>query len=354
VDVDIAGGYLIMDDATRALRKTCITGTDIATLWGVVPDKTIMDIWLEKTSKFEVNINNKRTRAGLLHERTLQEEYEALTGIKLYRPEFIKNGIYGGSLDALPVIDEKLTGEHMPEEIRNSALIGDFAYEGRKHMVMLDQLVVEFKTAEWDQYHHWGVAPHGNINRRYFLQCQWYMFITGRKVAHLYIMIGVSDFRLYIIPRHDEVIEASKKLADKFWEKYIIPNEMPPIDASKNMPLYLQKLHPTDNQVMVEANAEMLQKAVKLDEIKKTLKQLEAEEKTLENFFKFSIGENRGIQDQQFKCTWGKCKDTMDVDWKAAFMDEVQPTPEQLAEIEKRYEYVSRKGSRKFDFRWRG
>lgn len=339
-----------MDDATRALRKTCITGTDIATLWGVVPDKTIMDIWLEKTSKFEVQINNQRTRAGLLHERTLQEEYEVLTGIKVYRPEFIKDGIYGGSLDALPM---GLYGFLYNEPQKNIGEI-KFTWEGHEYSVNADELVVEFKTAEWDQYHHYGPPPYGSVNRRYFLQCQWYMFLTKRKVTHLFIMIGMSDFRLYIIPRHEEVIEASKKLADKFWEKYIIPNEMPPIDASKNMPRYLQQLHPTDNNTMLEANAEMLQKAVKLDEVRKSLKQLEEEKDKLENFFKFSIGENKGIQDQQFKCTWSKCKDTIDVDWKAMFMDTVQPTPEQLQELEKKYEYVSRKGSRKFDFRWRG
>lgn len=90
--------------------------------------------------------------------------------------------------------------------------------------IINNDTVLEIKTAKVRSMQEWN----NQVPMQYYLQCMWYMYVTGFKKAVLYAMIekikfdnSESDYFLktYEIDYDQEEIDYILKETDKFWEK---------------------------------------------------------------------------------------------------------------------------------------
>ena len=78
------------------------------------------------------------------------------------------------------------------------------------------------------------------------------MMITGAKICVFGVLIGGDDFRIYRVPRDDEVIVALRAREVAFWRDHVVTLKAPaPADAND-----IAFLYPRDAGTAVEASAE--------------------------------------------------------------------------------------------------
>lgn len=274
-----------MPDHIKKLRRSCVTGTDIAAIVGQNPRKTALDIWMEKKNGHEINLSGDRVEAGLRAEPMIAEWYTDKTGIELTTCDFIQKGIFGGSVDRIPV-DEKFK-----------------------------DLIVEIKTADGSRREFWGEEGTDEVPESYLIQCAWYLMLTERNRCDLAVLIGGNDFRIYTIYRNIELEKKLKFAAERFWARYITGDQTPKITDSDQFSRYLVEKYRKGNGVILEADSALYEKAKKLKETNDQIKSLEKVKHEIENEFKFLIGENEGIAGEGFKFLWPTCKDKTEIDY---------------------------------------
>lgn len=273
-----------MPDHIKELRRQCLTGTDMAAISGYDPWRTLVDVWMEKKKKIEVNSFNERMEAGLRAEEMISEWYTDVTGIELVKTNFIQNGIYGGSPDRISRDNTR---------------------------------IIELKTAGVDKYHLWGDEGTDQVPMNYLIQTVWYMLLTETAKADIAVLIGGNDFRIYTIQKNEALEAKLKKLADRFWEKYVLGREIPPLTGSENVKAYLQESYKKGNGNVLEATPDIREKAEKLVALEEQIAELEEQAKTIRNQFRFIIGENEGIKGENLWIPWSTVKGAEYVEWEA-------------------------------------
>jgi predicted phage-related endonuclease len=95
--------------------------------------------------------------------------------------------------------------------------------------------VLECKTAGSGD--GWGEPGTDDIPEPYLAQCAWYLAVTARSLAHVAVLIGGNDFRMYQVARNPDLEAAVLGRCRAFWFEHVLPQVPPdPItlaDASK-------------------------------------------------------------------------------------------------------------------------
>lgn len=220
---------------TAELRASGIGGSDIGVIFGVNKWKTPTKLWLEKRGLSEQQEESEAMHWGNVLEEPIRAEYVRRTGNAVYMPA---DTFRDGCLMANP-----------------DGLIGE---DG----------ILEIKTARTAE--GWGDENTEDIPPSYYLQVQHYLAVTGRKWAHVAVLIGGSDYRQYSIGRNEAVIESIREMASAFWtmvQDGIEPKPMTPDDV--------QALHPSDNGDKIEATPEIL---MIIDEYKGLIEHIKRDE----------------------------------------------------------------------------
>jgi putative phage-type endonuclease len=204
-------------------RTKFIGGSDIAAVLGISPWRTAVDLWLDKTTP-RADQPNAQTRRG--------------NRLEPYIVDMIRDE-YGYEIVAR---NQRYIDSEVPY----------FAAEIDAETVDAN---VEIKTVHPFKARDWGAEDTDQLPIHYVAQAQWGLGITGRKVCHVFPLIG-DDLRHHVVERDDETIEALRDKAAEFWTKYVEPKLRPPFDFANSLTLdTLRRLYPGTDGTSMEATA---------------------------------------------------------------------------------------------------
>lgn len=293
-------------------RRSGIGGSDISAILGLNPYKTPFQLWLDKTGRAEDEQRDpdaiERMHFGNVLEGVVAAEYSARTGHKVQR---INQQLQHPSLEiAVANIDRAVI------EPGKRARWDDAA--GR---VLGASHILECKTAHAMARHspEWGEAGSDEVPQSYWLQCMWYLGITGLPRADLAILFGGQKFVTYTIKRDDGVIADLLTEADAWWRKHVTA-DVPPDPHSEDEARQRWASHTAGKELIVDATvADAVQQ---LAEVKATIDELERQEQELRDTICTAIGDAESISYQGRKlATWKQNRPGSKTDWKAVASD---------------------------------
>ncbi len=265
-----------------ALRKTGIGGSDIAAIMGLNRYRGAHDVWEDKTSDtIQQEEPNQAIHFGILLEDVVAKEFSRRTGMKVQRVNAtIKDGIRIANIDRA-IVNPDISGN---VRFRDGALTTD--------------ALLECKTAGFHSAWRWGESheqyivgdmpsPPADMPLEYLAQIQWYMGITGCKVAYVAVLIGGQDFRIYKVDRDQDIIDHMFAEADAFWKNVEAKTPPTPTTAEE-----AAKTWPQDNGESVEADNDVAAAFGELVSMKAQAKGLAEQIAEKEDQIKMAIGEN--------------------------------------------------------------
>ncbi len=244
-------------------RRNGIGGSDIAAICGLSKWRTPIHVYLEKLG--EAPEENKSEAAE-----------------------------WGTRLE--PLIADKFASEHHEWAITEKKVIYCHP-EHRWALGNLDRMIIcpnrgrgilEIKTASEYLRHEWD---NGNIPDYYYVQLQWYLFVTGLEWGYFATLIGGNKYREYEVMRDEEIIEQLFRLASDFWHHHVLVRKIPPVDGSDASTALLNRLFP-EARISTALPLEGLEQIEEYIDKKNQVKQLEEQLSEIENRFKFMLGDH--------------------------------------------------------------
>jgi predicted phage-related endonuclease len=191
----------------------------------VSPYRSAVDVWLEKVNAgAALQQEVLPMRLGSFLEPFVVQEYERLTtnttsghDLTLHHPEHHE---LFGHVDRMATV-------HCG---RGDLETGPDSYEA----------VLECKTCSAFRASEWGPAWSDQVPAEYLAQCLWYLGLTGCDEAHLAVLLGNTDFRVYSIKRDIDVERHMFEQAHRFWVDHVLTRQ-PPSAQTRSQAL---SLHP--------------------------------------------------------------------------------------------------------------
>jgi putative phage-type endonuclease len=221
-----------MNNDFHTIRRTGIGGSDAGAILGLSPYKTPLDVYLEKVGEADSTEDTAATYWGRKLEDLVAEEYSVRTGRKVER------------------CNDTLRHPEAPHLIGH---VDRLVWDGGRPRVrgqIRTTRILECKTAGAHMADQWGPEGTDQIPEVYIAQVQHYLCVTGCEVADVAVLIGGRDFRVYEIPRDDELIMVMRQSLLEFWS--LVTLRVPPepttlADIAKRWP------RDTGGQVMADA-----------------------------------------------------------------------------------------------------
>ncbi len=256
-------------------RRNGIGGSDLSAICGISNWRTPVHVYLEKLGEAPED-------------------------------QFSEAAEWGTRLE--PLIADKFASEHPEWAITEKKVIYCHP-EHRWALGNLDRMIIcpnrgrgilEIKTAseylrqEWDN---------GNIPDYYYVQLQWYMFVTGLDWGYFATLIGGNKYREYEVIRDDELINQLLRLAYDFWHHYVLVGNCPPVDGSEASTKLLNRLYPEAENGTIIPLEEIIHIETYFDN-KRQLKVLESAITEFENRIKSLLGSHEIGIAGAYKVKW--------------------------------------------------
>lgn len=269
-----------------AVRNSGIGGSDAAVIVGKNPWKSAFELWTEKTGKVEPDdlSDNEAVYWGTVLEDLVAKRFEEVTGKKVRRCGTMAHDDYPYMLAN---VDRLVNGERAGLEIKTAN---------------------GFKAKAWEG---------DEIPDAYYLQCQWYLFVTGLEKWYIACLIGGQRFVWKEIPRNEDDIKALRNAAQFFWEVNVQTNVAPDLDGSDGTTEALGAMYnkPIDSSVVNLPSA--AQAAIEtLDQLAVTEKIIAEQKAQAQNVLKAQLGNFETGLFQNRKVTWKMTKGSTTVDSK--------------------------------------
>ena len=260
-------------EPVQGWRPWGIGGSDIGALLGLSPYRCAVDVWLEKvnTGGGAVPRPALPMRLGNFLEPFVVEEYERLTSNKtrrqvaaLHHPEHAE--LFGH-------VDRIATSNSTTEN--NSA------------QACGQDIVLECKTCSAFRANEWGPAWSDEVPAEYLAQCLWYLGLTGCEEAHLAVLLGNTDFRVYRIRRDRKIEGHMFMIAHRFWVDHVLTRQPPPPKTRAQA----QSLFPSPTpDLSRQAPAEALQAIKRIATLEAGIASAQSEIDRLRDSIALSIG----------------------------------------------------------------
>jgi putative phage-type endonuclease len=280
-------------DAPRQHRRPWgIGGSDIGAILGVSPYRSAAHVWAEKVreGKDGEAVGPLPMRLGIYLEPFVVQEYEALTG---------------------NTTRQQTATLHHPEYPELFGHVDRLATRTSQARVALD-VVLECKTCSAWRANEWGPAWSDQVPAEYLTQCLWYLGLTQCSEAHLAVLLGNTDFRVYRIQRDEELQRHMFEAAHRFWVEHVL-TETPPSVRTRNE---VEALHPAHEVGLAKEAADDTLEAIKhLHQLQAHIEELETES----NLIKDHIATTMGPAEQltwrgQTLATWKLGRETSRLD----------------------------------------
>ena len=205
------------------LRNSGLGGSDASVILGINPWKSALALWAEKTGELppEDLSGNQRVYWGQKNEANIAEWFSEQTGKKVIRRGMMRSCEHPWMLAS---VDREVVGE---------------------------KAGLEIKTAGVDQAKKW---QEDEVPDAYYLQCQWYMAVTGYDRWYIAVLIGGNEAKWKVIERNQEQIDVLIQEGEKFWN--MVQSKTPPApDGSKSAGEAIAAMHPGGRTETLELQA---------------------------------------------------------------------------------------------------
>ena len=192
-------------------RQKGVGGSDIASICGINPWHSALACYYDKTEKIpELEAENLPAELGIFLEPFIAVKFE----------KWLKEN---EDIDIV-IMKAPYIFQHPTNKIALANLDGHFF-----HPLKNEDVIVEYKTTSERNYTNWIDE---NIPDYYYLQIQWYLYVTDCKTCYLATLVGNNKFIVTVIERNDEVIEQINVKVDEFWKNFIEKKVAPAPDGS--------------------------------------------------------------------------------------------------------------------------
>ena len=239
---------MALTEEQRTERMRYIGGSDIAAIVGYNPFKNITDVYYDKTNKMQGK-TNKAIQLG----ENLEEHLVNIAAARL-GDEPIHNLVFTNEWRRAQV-DAWLPNR---KEVLEAKVVGIFN--------------PRFKPSEWGPEDTTQVPPY------YYLQVMWQIYLSNAKGGNLVALIGSGiGYRLYTIPRDDDLISELERHASDFWNNHVLmgvpPSQPASLDTYKSLPRERLKRVEIDTS-LVDDYLQVMEAAAEIDRRKDEVKAL--------------------------------------------------------------------------------
>ena len=258
-------------------RPCGIGGSDIGSIVGLSPYRSAVDVWLDKVGRVDESGDGAiHLRFGQHLEPFIASEYERVTGhVTHEHPRTVYHR------------DHPQLFAHVDRLVSTSAECV-VSPDGEVCATTL----LECKTASAFMSEQWGREWTDEVPAAYLAQCAWYMALTGCAEAHIAVLIGNSDFRVYRVLRDEELERSLINAALEFWDKNVLANVPPQPSTRKEV----AKLYPREVKGQeLEADDVLLAQLRQLGRAQRLLKRLEARSSEIGEALAVRMGEAERI-----------------------------------------------------------
>ncbi len=266
-------------------RQKGIGGSDIASVCGINTWKSALALWHEKTEKIEdEEKENLPAELGTFLEPFIQGRFEKW----IEKEEGVKIAVA-----SVPYILQ-----HKENNIALANLDGVFLHPDKL------ACLTEYKTTSEFFYKQWQDE---NLPDNYYLQVQWYLYVTGLEYCYLSFLVGNRKFAVLVIERNQEVIDEIVEKADYFWKTFVIPKVAPAPDGSFSSGEALKKMYPKEDEgkiIDVTGDGDIEHNFVKVDFVNEQIKGLKEELEVNKQAIKAKQGDNVILICGEKKATW--------------------------------------------------
>jgi len=253
-------------------RQKGIGGSDIASMLGINPFHSPLALYWDKVSEIEIDedMENIPAEAGIVLEPLIKRKM-----IKW----FIKNEGVKVEID-----DCKYILQHHENPLALANIDGMIIFPNN------ELCGAEYKTTNERNYKLW---EGDNLPDYYYLQVQWYLYVTGLTKWYLGFLIGLRKFDVKIIERNDEVIEQLVNQTKDFWEDFIIPRIPPSPDGSISSGQTIKRMYPEEEagKIIDITCIKNEDKMERLEIIKGQAKELKKEGDFIKQEFQVQMGD---------------------------------------------------------------
>lgn len=245
-------------------RKTGIGGSDCAAVLGLSKWSTPLDIYLSKIDPDSQPIEqNGAMKWGHILEPVIVKEYENVTNQKVEQPDKIfRNEKYNWLLANVDGI-------------------------------VSDKLLLEVKTTKFFN-ENWGEEGTDEIPQEYLIQVAHYCAVLDRQSVDIAALGSGSDFRIYHYERNKVLEEKIIELTHQFWYENVQKMTPPePVNNDDIIKLYRRG----DESKVLQAGSDIVDMVYAHKDMKKQIKTLEEQGKSLESKIKGAMKENAYLAD---------------------------------------------------------
>jgi putative phage-type endonuclease len=252
-------------------RTQFIGGSDIAAVMGASRWKTPLQLWSEKAGKVDPDdlSNNEAVQLGIELENFVAKKFERETGKKVRRAP-----------------DDYIHPDHSMFRCQVDRLVTG------TDEILEAKTCSAWKAKEWEGE---------NIPMEYILQVSWQLYITGRKVGWIAVLIGGQKFRYKRIEADPELFMRMEEAALQFWQ--MVKVGVPPLTMAEDNS-FIAKLYPYGDERMIEAHQDLIDAIDMLQQTKAEIIELEKTKKGIEARLKGVIGEHSGIETPKYSIKW--------------------------------------------------
>lgn len=203
-------------------RRNSIGGTDVAAICGLHPYVTAHDVYLSKIQETEKK-DVISMRLGRVFEQGIGNLFAEETGAELMQFNTHKDELLAAVKDDVQVL--QVTAESKTEYIlRTGHLHGSVDFFAK--MPNGDIVIVECKLSTSKTFK--SQSEYFTHYKQYWVQLQWYMYITGIRKAYLSsVQFGFGGkHSIYEVDYDSNFISEILPKVNAFWDKYIVNGEV--------------------------------------------------------------------------------------------------------------------------------
>ncbi len=258
-----------------AARRHHVTATDIAAILGVHPYVSPRLVYLDKRGELPEQAETDAMWLGTYLEDTVAKRFAQEMGKEPVRAVLeVKK-------------DEPLFAATC------DFLVGD------------DELL-ECKTAGAWAANNFGIEGTDDVPVQYLCQAQWQLFVTGRKVCHLWVLrFSPTRFGRYVIKADPKLHTTMAHQARKWWNEHIVQGCPPPLSGAECDTRYVEQKAPLADGSIIAASEDIEDACAELGNVRQELAQVEARKAALENQIKDFMGEAQVLKTSSGDFKWG-------------------------------------------------
>jgi predicted phage-related endonuclease len=175
-----------------------------------------------------------------------------------------------------------------------------------------ERVVLECKTCSAFRSSEWGPAWSDLVPAEYLVQCLWYLGLTGCEEAHLAVLLGNTDLRIYRVRRDLALERHIFERAHSFWVDHVLTGTPPQPQTREQVEL----LHPSHVPgISHEAGRELLESVSRYAQLQQEIKAAQEESEQLRDRIALSMGPAETLTwAGNTIATWRRARDSLRLD----------------------------------------